>query len=154
MVVDDTKFYRVLMFDSEEHYTRLIARLASTTDPAALNNRALAHAELGDVDSALVDFTAALAAGPADSGRAVIRVNRGAVLEQLGRIDEAIADYRAATVLAPATPQYHRILAGLLHDQARFDEAVIAYDAAIALEPDFQPTRDERDRALARRPPA
>ncbi|MBA2539349.1 MAG: tetratricopeptide repeat protein [Deltaproteobacteria bacterium] len=149
---EDTKLYRVLMFDELEEYESVIERLTSAAergDGIALSNRGLARAEIGEADEALVDFTAAIAAIPRAS---VPRMNRGNLLEKLDRSDEALIDYGAAVELEPQDPYYRRTRAHLLHHLGRFAEAIADYDVAIEIEPDLRRTRDDRDRARDKLP--
>jgi tetratricopeptide (TPR) repeat protein len=142
--------YRVFLFDTEQHYAHFIKRcLAHPNNGIALANAALASAELG-ADDTLVLFARAIALIPDE---AVPYVNRGDFMRLNERYDEALADYSAAVTRDPENPYFRRTRAGLLHKLGRFDEAVADYDVAIRVQPDFRPTHEARERALARQPP-
>ena len=64
-----TRSYQALIYDEIEEYEQTIADLsahlqADPTNTHALNNRALAHGEIGHIDEALEGFRAAAAAAP------------------------------------------------------------------------------------------
>jgi len=147
------RFYRVLMLDEPEQYHAMIHRLAGASSAAAINNRGLAHAEIGDLDEALEDFATAIAIDP---DAAVPHINRGDLRKRQGRLAAAIEDYAAGIAREPNDPRFRRTRAVALHEIGRYDEAVAEYDAAIRLDPDSELswTHKNRDRAAARMPPS
>ena len=67
-----TRSYQALIYDEIEEYEQTIADLSAhlQTDPTnthALNNRAVAHGEIGHIDEALEGFRAAAAADPTNA---------------------------------------------------------------------------------------
>ncbi len=131
-------------------YDRLIDALTRVLDQqpdnsTALNNRAIAFWEMGDLGQALRDLTDAIRSEP----NAVPLMNRGDILRNLGHPSQAFLDYSAAIEIEPANPYFRRSRAHLLHQLGRFPEAVSDYDVAIRVQPEFQPTRSNHDRALA-----
>jgi tetratricopeptide (TPR) repeat protein len=88
-----TRSYQARIYDEIEEYQQTIAELsahlqADPTNAHALNNRAVAHGEIGRIAEALAGFRAAAAAAPT---HAVPYVNMGQLLAQLGHLSEAIA---------------------------------------------------------------
>jgi tetratricopeptide (TPR) repeat protein len=138
------------MLDEYEQYTSMIRRLAGATSAAAINNRGLAHAEIGEVEEALEDFATAMEIEPSAG---IPYVNRGDMRRRLGQLALAVEDYVAATVREPSDAYFRRTLAHALHALGRFDEAVAEYDVAIELQPDFERGHEDRERAAARLPP-
>jgi tetratricopeptide (TPR) repeat protein len=147
-----TKWYRALVFDSEEEYALLIANLSSSDharNAFAMNNRGVARAEIGLLDEALDDFRAACELAP---GASVPHMNHGDLLATLERDEEALAEYTAAISLEPADAYYRRSRAHLLHRLGRYDAAIADYDEAIRVQPDFRRTYDDREKARSRDP--
>jgi tetratricopeptide (TPR) repeat protein len=148
------KLYRVILFDTEEHYDELIAitTRAIQAEPhngIALNNRGVAKWELGLLDEALRDLSEAVREMPHS---AVPLINCGDVLKKLSRFSEALTHYKAAIQIEPENPHMRRSCAHLLHELECFDEAIVHYDAAIRLQPEFKRTYDDLKRAQARLP--
>jgi len=99
----------------------------------ALHNRGLAHADMGNYDSAIVDYTAALRIKPDDSNALF---NRGLAYYYKGDYDRAITDYTAALRIEP---DYYEALhdRGLAYsDKHDYDRAIADYIAALRIKPD------------------
>jgi tetratricopeptide (TPR) repeat protein len=62
---------------------------------------------------------------------------------------EALQDYSTAIQIELDNQYFRRSRAGLLHRLGQFAEAIADYDVAIEIEPEFQRTRDLRERAQA-----
>lgn len=115
-------------------YSRFLA-----TDPApnervvALNNRAGAYREAGDLERALADYDAALALFDRSSE---IFTNRGDLYLQRGEFNRAIADFDRAVAADPhaAMPYNHRGFAK--RKRGELEAALADYDVAVELAPD------------------
>ena len=90
-----------------KYYRRAIE--IDVNNPMAYHNRAYANSRLGNYQSALIDYTAAIKLS--DSVEAYI--NRGALQMKLGNITGAIEDYSASINLNPNCWQayFNRVLA-------------------------------------------
>ncbi len=86
----------------------------------ALELRGLAHRGLGDVDAALADYDASIAAGP----RAGAHNQRGILLGSLSRFEEALADLNRAYELGHRSPTLTYNRAAMLHGLDRNEEAL------------------------------
>jgi tetratricopeptide (TPR) repeat protein len=109
----------------------------------ALMNRGIGHAQTGDLEKALEDLNAALAAAP---GMLAALYNRGNVQLDLGRTEAAIADFSAVIEGEPgfALAWLNR---GLARERAGAVSAASAdFKKALALDPKLDAAR----RALAR----
>ncbi|MCY3749758.1 MAG: tetratricopeptide repeat protein, partial [Chloroflexi bacterium] len=71
-------------------------------DAVTLNNRADARLLLGDLDLALEDIEAAVAANPA---LGIAHYTRGQILDELGRAEDAQAAYEEAARLGYEPPE-------------------------------------------------
>ena len=102
--------------------------------PAAHLNRAVLHADLGDIDAALDAYQTALRIDP----RFVpARINLGMLHDELGRREEAEAQFRKAIEVRPDLAEVHYSL-GLLvaEDEERLAEAAEILARATSLDPD------------------
>jgi tetratricopeptide (TPR) repeat protein len=103
------------------------------TNARAFNNRALAHAALGQPDLALADYAAAIKLDP---GYLRAYENRLRLLEQRGDLKGMAADYRQLAALDPQHAARYRYREGsALHGLRDFAGARRAYDAAITADP-------------------
>ncbi|QEH35699.1 Serine/threonine-protein kinase PknF [Aquisphaera giovannonii] len=76
----------------------------TSAEPAALNDRGLAHASQGRLDAAVADYTAALRLSPKDAS---IRTNRGTARARQGDLTRASLDFETAIRLNPGhAPAY------------------------------------------------
>lgn len=144
------KCYRAIMLDTEEEYDELITALTGVLhhepgNVVALNNRAVAWWETGELAQALHDLSEAIEIGT----DATPLVNRAEMLMRLGLHSEALLDYSAAIEIEPANPYLRRGRGHLLHGLGRFAEAVADYDVAIHVQPEFHRTWTDREKAVA-----
>jgi protein O-mannosyl-transferase len=115
--------------DSETLWSHVLAVEPGNAD--AHNNRADAHYRRGQLDAALADYTAALAATPvlapahAAKRRAAMLNDRAITLAQLGRLAEALADENEAIRLRPDELDYYANRARM-HELAGETEAAAA----------------------------
>jgi len=79
-------------------------------DPIVLNNRGVAHAELGELASAVADYSAAIRLSPGD---AVARYNRGLALARQQNITRALLDLDTVIRLKPTYAPAYRTRAVL-----------------------------------------
>lgn len=95
--------------------------------------RARAHANDGQPELALAEYSALLARSP---GNADVLLGRGIVYSRLERWDQAEADLTAAARVAPDYADVWSALADLYRWSARPQQAIAAYDRLIALQPE------------------
>lgn len=94
---------------------------------------ARAHANDGQPELALAEYSALLARSP---GNADVLLGRGIVYSRLERWDQAEADLTAAARVAPDYADVWSALADLYRWSARPQQAIAAYDRLIALQPE------------------
>ncbi|MCE9613332.1 MAG: tetratricopeptide repeat protein [Lentisphaerae bacterium] len=99
-----------------------------------LGNRANARAALGQVDLALEDYAAAIAAMPMYAGA---YRNRARLLAHLGRHDDAMRDFANAIRYAPERPDAYVDRGNLLASLDRPAEAVEDFSRALRLAPAY-----------------
>ncbi len=99
-----------------------------------LHNRARVLVGLGRLDEALVDFTAAIAAGP---DHPMCYLERGNLLRQFGRDEEALADYETAILLGPPFPESQYNRADVLLAAGDIEGGLAALSYVIDLDPIF-----------------
>ena len=121
-------------------------RRALEFDPAftdARYNLASAEAATGEVELAIGDFRQVVAERPDDKsakqhlGEAIVL--RGDQLADKGEFDEAARYYREAIVLRPGDAELHTNLGMVLARRERFAEARAEFEAAVRIDPGFQP---------------
>ena len=96
-------------------------------------HRGIAHEELGDIASALKDFTDGLKLNPASR---MLYHRRGLAYDQEGKRDLAIADFSQAIRLDPKDVDA-LIYRGLSYAaEGNHDRAILDYDAALAEDPE------------------
>jgi tetratricopeptide (TPR) repeat protein len=106
-----------------------------------LTNRANAHSKMKDLDSALVDFDAAIKLNPK---LAAAHNLRGVVLRQRGEYDQAIESYNVAISLQPQTAVFYSNR-GIAHRWKRdYDRAMADLEAALKLNPNLSVPYNER----------
>jgi len=101
----------------------MVATLRAQTPPSGcVLARAVQLHQAGDLDAAIVEYRACVAAEP---NRAEIRSNLGAVLAKLGRYQEAIEQYQAALKVAgpEIAPRLHFNLAMAYYKSSQIPEA-------------------------------
>ena len=107
--------------------------------PPGLLGRALALKELGRLNDALEDVTAALELKP---DFAAAYANRGIILDHLGQYEEAILDYRKAVQLDPELGEGPDWITRFLRNQSESPPNII--DRANYLELELKKTPSER----------
>ncbi len=106
-----------------------------------LTNRANAHSKLKDLDSALVDFDAAIKLNPK---LAAAHNLRGVLLRHRGEYDQAIESYSVAISLQPQTAVFYSNR-GIAHRWKRdYDRAMVDLDTALKLNPNLSVPYNER----------
>jgi tetratricopeptide (TPR) repeat protein len=127
------------------------------SDPApdvlatALMNRAIAHAAMRDLNSALADLDAAL---DADQSLLEARYNRGNVYVSLGRPEPAIDDFTAVIDAAPAFALAW-LNRGLAYEQkGDLDTARSDLQKALGLDPGLASAKRALARIMRKRPTA
>lgn len=96
-------------------------------------NLALALAELGETDEALLQFALLVRANPRD---AEASYNLGLQLAARGNLQQALEMFAAALALEPRRARIHYSLGRTLDALGRSEEAVARYRAALELDPD------------------
>ena len=137
----------VLFFDSMEEYKDAINALTEhlkdkPKNGVALNNRALAHWETGNIEDALVDFKQSARYTRHDH---YPFKNWGMLLEKQGQIVEAIKKYNFAIKIAPDDPYLLRTRAHGLIKLERYSEAIEDFTKAIKLQHFKQTHLDRAD---------
>jgi TolB-like protein/tetratricopeptide (TPR) repeat protein len=109
---------------------------------------AQAHAVLGAVSEATLDFTQAseayeraLALAP---GNAEVLRRSGAFAARIGHFDAGLAASRRAVLLDPLARQSHTALARTLYMARRYEEAVAAFAQVTSIDPGFKDPYGER----------
>jgi tetratricopeptide (TPR) repeat protein len=100
---------------------------------AALYNRAVAFARLGNHTAALADYNRAATLDPDDAD---VFNNRGLLLLELGEPERASADFERAAELDPASSEPLVNLGQLLLDAGEPDAALVRFQAASRRVPD------------------
>jgi len=113
--------------------------------------RARAHANAGQPELALAEYSALLARAPGDAD---VLLGRGLVFSRLERWPEAEADLTAAAQAAPDYADVWAALANLYRWTDRPGQARDAYERLIALEPDNDAHRQARAQLTAVQPRA
>lgn len=144
--------YAALMLDEFEDYELVITELTKHIESGlpsgvALHNRAIARWEIGQVEQAKSDFD--LAHAKLQSSHMPMQM-KGVMLQKLGRPKEALHALDQAVAIAPNEVTLVRIRGYARLEADLLKEALEDLNHAVRLAPDFQYTRNERDR-LARR---
>jgi tetratricopeptide (TPR) repeat protein len=116
------------------------------SDILALNNRANAYVQLGDIQKALADFDRAISL---DNRKNFLFFNRGIAHARTNQLNEAIADYTAALYLNPQDTRALTNRGNLYIKTANLRAALADYDAALKIDPKL--AKATYDRAQARR---
>jgi len=109
----------------------------------ALGGRGSALCWLGRYAEALECCNQSIALDPAN---VVAWSNRAQALLQMNRVSEAIQSCERTLVLSPSAPDQHAVatLGQCFERLGRIKEAVASYDAALAIQPDFEPAISNR----------
>ncbi len=94
---DGVRLYREGWYGSAKDAFDTVVR-QDPGNAAAINNRGVSKARLGDLDGAVVDYTLALERTPQD---AEIVFNRGNAYAAAGNLPAAVKDFTAAVTLKP-----------------------------------------------------
>lgn len=106
-----------------------------------LTNRGNAHGKLRDVESAIVDFDAAIRLNPK---LAQAHNLRGVALRARSEFEQAIESHTAAINLQPQTAIFHTNRGITYRRRGDHDKAIADFDTAIKLNPNHAPTFTER----------
>lgn len=136
------KSYRVLMYDEPEDYNSAIAYLTDVTDQQranthVFNNLGVAHFEIGELDSAAINFAAAIRESETN---AVVYANLARLDDKTGQVTSAIENYGKAIIHDSANPTYWRCRAFLNVKTNALHHAIRDFTAAIELAPSFKRT--------------
>jgi tetratricopeptide (TPR) repeat protein len=128
--------------------TGILARkdLSPEVRALTLTNRANAHSKLKDLDSALVDFDAAIKLNPK---LAAAHNLRGVVLRHRGEYEQAIESYNVAISLQPQTAVFYSNRAIAYRWKRDYDKAMLDLEAALKLNP--KPSVPYNERAMSHR---
>lgn len=127
--------------------TRLIEHSGDGADAAGFyNNRGLGEIGVGDLNSAVADFTDALARKP---GFIDALKNRGIAYQNLGRYDDALADFNRALQLDDKQAAIYNGRGTVLFRKDQFDLAIADYDKALALDGHYAKAYVNRGQAFA-----
>lgn len=114
-------------------YTRFLeGDLEEADRVVALNNRANAYREAGDLNRALEDYSDAIARY--DRSAEIYR-NRGDLFLMRGEFGRALADFDRAIALNPHEPRSYEHRGFALRKQGDWPAALLAYGASIEIEP-------------------
>jgi tetratricopeptide (TPR) repeat protein len=99
-----------------------------------LYNRAQVLAGLGQLDEALADYTAVIAADP---NYAEYYLDRGNILRRLGHDKEALADYETAIRLSPPFPEVYYNRADMMLEAGDIEAGLCGLDYVLELDPTY-----------------
>jgi len=152
-----TKSYRALLFDELEEYLEYIDSLTSyireqADNPVdagsntrhALNNRAVACWEIGKIDLAISDLTAAVTGNTSDY---VPLHNLGDIYLKNNEYAKAIELYSRAIEIDPGEVSSFRLRAYACMEAGKWYDAIQDFDQAILLDPGWKQTWLDRARA-------
>ena len=97
-------------------------------------NRGQVYAGLGQLEEALADYTAVIAADP---HYAEYHFDRAALLRRLGRDDEAMAEYETAMRLSPPFPELYYNRGDLRSAQGDLDGALADFGYVLEIDPGY-----------------
>ena len=130
--------------DAVEYFDQAIARAPNS--PEAHDRRAMAIAELGLVDEALLEFDRAIALAPA---RARTYHNRGITLLRFRRWVDAIASFDQALALAPNSRETYNGRGNALMAVERHAEALASFGRAIEVDASYAEAYKNQGNACA-----
>lgn len=123
--------------DAVEIYTEVLEKNPSVVE--ALNWRAMANIDLGELDAALADLNKAIQLSP---GYADAYNNRGEVYRQKQMSRQAMDDYRRATQIEKNFPEPHYNIALILEHEKNYDAAINEYRKYLELQPKAEDRRE------------
>lgn len=123
--------------DAVEIYTEVLEKNPSVVE--ALNWRAMANIDLGELDAALTDLNKAIQLSP---GYADAYNNRGEVYRQKQMYRQALDDYRRATQIEKNFPEAHYNMALILEHEKNYDAAINEYRKYLELQPKAEDRRE------------
>ena len=104
----------------------------NTEDSVQHYNRGVSHAELGEYQQAIDDYTLAITIEPGDSK---IHYARGSAYAELGKYQPAIDDYTLAITIEPGDPTLHYARGFAYDELGEYQRAIDDYDQSIAINP-------------------
>jgi tetratricopeptide (TPR) repeat protein len=105
---------------------------AESRDAEACNNRGNVHADKGQYDKAISEYTTALKIKPT---YAEVYYNRGYTYTIKGKCDDAIRDFNKALELNPKYAKAYHIRGIAYASKGRYDQAITDYTKALEINP-------------------
>ena len=112
------------------YYGKAVA--ADPKDTFALQKRAELYLRLGEVKSAIADYTTAIRQWPHSN----LYINRGAAYYRSGLLQKALADYTVAIELDGSNTNAWFNRGVLYHKMQRYEQAIADFTELIALQPE------------------
>ena len=103
-------------------------------EPLLFNISGACHAGLGQLDSAIKDYGAAIAIKP-DYAKA--HFNLAGALQDLGKLDDAVNSYEKALEIEPDYAEAHNNLGSVFKDLNQNDAAIKSYKDALVIKPGY-----------------
>ena len=103
-----------------------------TEDSGLHYNRGISHAELGEYQQAIDDYTLAITIDPGDS---TLHYARGSAYAELGEYQQAIDDYTLAIAIDPGDSTLHYARGFAYDELGEYQQAIDDYDQSIAINP-------------------
>ncbi len=129
----------------DELARRLEAVRADPNSADAHYNLAVVLADRGRRSEAVRQYSEAIRIDP---GHAEAHGNLGVLLARANRLDEALIHFHQAILLKPDSPGVLTSMGGVQYLKGNFKEAVEKYTAALRVDPNFKPARDNLARLL------
>ncbi len=114
--------------------------LAPADKVTALLNRGVAHKKTGNLQMAIVDYTAALGIAPDD---ALVLANRANAYRESGKLVEALADISRALELQPERAASYYVRGSIYEAQGKEAEARADFLKAYELNPESSEYKDK-----------
>lgn len=124
----DTQSYR----EAIEDFTKSLRLTPGSCGACALNQRAIAYANLGNLDAALSDF---LESSKRDPTPPYIYMNLGRVYRERGEIERAIESFTEAIKRDEKLVSAYRQRGGLYLSRKQFEKAIENFNQVLHLEP-------------------
>lgn len=121
----------VALEEARLHYAH--ASGARTPGISIYNYRGIVSRELGELDQAIEDYSAAIQMEPSS---AFVWNNRGRVWLEKKDFEKALTDFDESLKLEPSNAQYLLYRGEAQYKQGEFDDALKTVDEALLLEPD------------------